>query len=62
MIGVPFSIVASAAVVASSEFVATGEIVCVRVDPTRPFSVATGGAATVAVVFVLPALALRPLQ
>ena len=58
VIGVPFSIVASAAVVASSQFVAIGETVCVRVTPTGLSSVAATGA----VVFVLPALALRPLQ
>ena len=62
MIGVPFSIVASATVVASLQFVATGETVCLRVAPMRPSSVATGAAATGAVVFVPPALALRPFQ
>ena len=68
MIGVHFSIVASADVVASSQFVAKGETVCVRVAPTGPSSVsatgaaATGADATGAAVFVSPALALRPLQ
>ena len=60
--GFLFAIVASAAVVASSQFVATGETVCVRVAPTGTSSAATGAAATGAVVFVPPALALRPLQ
>ena len=63
MIGFTFSIFASADVVASSQFVAKGETVCVRVASTGPSSVsATGAAATGAVVFVPPALALGPLQ
>ena len=57
MIGVSFSVVASAAVVTFSQFVATGETICVRGAPVWPSSAATG-----AVVFVPPALAFRPLQ
>ena len=62
VIGVSFSIVASAAVVTFSQFVATGETICVRGAPVWPFSAATGAAATGAVIFAPPVLALGPLQ
>ena len=57
MIRVSFSIGASADVVTFSQFVATGETICVRGAPVRPFSAATG-----TVVFAPPVIALSPLQ
>ena len=57
MIGVSFSIVTSAAVVTFSQFLATGETICVRGAPVWPFSAATG-----AIVFAPPVLALSPLR
>ena len=57
MIGVSFSIVTGAAVVNFSQFIATGETICVRGSPVWPFSAVTG-----VVVFAPPILALSPLQ
>ena len=58
MIGVSFSIFASAAVVTFYKFVATVEAICVRGAPVWPSSAASTGA----VVFAPPVLALSPLQ
>ena len=67
MIGVSFSIVSISAVVTFSQFVATGETICVRGAPVWSSSAATGAAATGAtstgaVVFSPPVLDLSPLQ
>ena len=56
MIGVSFSIVTGAAVVTFSQFLATGETICVRGAPVWPFSAITGVG-----VFAPPVFALSPL-
>ena len=62
MIGVSHSFVTGASIVSFSQFVATGETICVRGAPLWPFSTATGAAATGAVVFAPTVLGFIPLQ
>ena len=57
MIGVSNSSVTGAAIVTFSQFVDTGETICVGVAPVWPFSAVTGVG-----VFAPPVLALSPLQ